>query len=172
MKFKNFMLESTKDNISAILSDMSPEEINEFGEWLYDEYLGYSEDNTESEEDDTAEDITIDEINELLADLDDDDLAYILTMLEDEEFSEEELDEGVSRTLKAKNRNRTARKKFQKSKSDLRKDKTKRKKANRMNKASRKRYYRANKSKIKSYAKSRRKAISAGKHKVKIRRKA
>jgi len=84
----------------------------------------------------------------------------------------EDLEEAVSRRMKAQNRNRKKRKFMQTSRAELRRTKQKRKIQARKTKQSRKRYYRANKNKIKNYQKSRADAIKKGTHKVKVRRKA
>jgi hypothetical protein len=84
----------------------------------------------------------------------------------------EDLEEAVSRRMKAQNRNRKKRKFMQTSRAELRRTKQKRKIQARKSKQSRKRYYRANKNKIKNYQKSRADAIKKGTHKVKVRRKA
>lgn len=181
MKFSTYIVEGVKENIITILNTMTDDEIQEFGEWLYDDFLGYADEESEEEiELEESEDrITKEEIIELLGEFSMDELQFILDMLgdvEEEEDSEDyhdhnnpNIEEGVSRRMAAKDRNLRRRKKFQNSKADMRRTKVARKKAARMEKASRKKYYRANKVKKKAYNKSYRAAVASGKHKKKIR---
>ena len=94
--------------------------------------------------------------------------------IDQEEYEEvggvEDVMEGVSRVMKAKNRNLKKRKFFKKSAATLRKERAKRMKANRENRASKRAYTRVNKAKLKSYQKSRAKFMRKGKHFAKIRR--
>lgn len=95
-----------------------------------------------------------------------DEMYLVLDILDQEGF---ELDEAAGR-FTSKNYNRKKRKFMKKSVSVLNREKVKRKQANRQNKAKRKQYYRQNKPKIKRYGQQYRKAVKAGKHKKKIRR--
>lgn len=152
-------------DIELILTQMSSDEINEFGEWLYSEIF---------EDEDFDEDFDIDEVMELLNNIPQEDLEYVYFMLQDiveddiEDFDNGDVVEDISR-FTAKNMNK-AKKKFSLTKSQLRAQKAKRKKDNRKNKAARKANYRKNKVKIKRYNKAYNKAVKTGKHKKKIRR--
>jgi len=83
-----------------------------------------------------------------------------------------QMNEAVSRFMKARNMNKKKRKFMSTSKAELRRTKAQRRRDARKNKAKARRYYKANKAKIAKYQKSRSDAIKKGKHKVKKRRNA
>lgn len=152
-----------KMQIEIELSELSDEELDEFGSVLHGEFF--------DEDDDFGDDVyTREDIDVMIAELGEEFFEDILDMLE--EIEDEELDEAVSRRMKSQNRNRKKRKFMQTSRAELRRTKQKRKIQARKTKQARKRYYRANKNKIKNYQKSRAEAIKKGTHKVKVRRKA
>lgn len=177
--FKEFLSESSecceydeettdlKMQIEIELSELSDEELDEFGSVLHGEFF---------DEDDGFEDdvYTREDIDVMIAELGEEFFEDILDMLEEieDEEMDEEMDEAVSRRMKSQNRNRKKRKFMQTSRAELRRTKQKRKIQARKTKQARKRYYRANKNKIKNYQKSRAEAIKKGTHKVKVRRKA
>ena len=170
-KFKQYLNENdTLMSIFDILDELSEEEIDDFGSTLYYEFFEDDEclDIIEQEE------FNIEDVKEMINGLDSDLYNDILDLLDEDEFDVEddsEVDEGVSRKMLAKNKNKKKRK-FQKlSVSQLRKGKAKRKIKARKDKPKKKRYFRANKKKIQSYQKSRASAIKSGTHKVKVRRK-
>ena len=174
MKFKKFineeaeialLVEGVKEEIIIGLDSMDKEDISGFGEFIED--LLNAEDVFDDEE------YTKEEVIELIGELDAEDLDYALYMMGTDEFDTEEedesMDEKTSRVLKAGNRNR-GKKRFTKSKAELRKGKGARKKENRTNKVSRKKYRNKNKVNLKKYAKSYGLAVASGKHIRKIRR--
>lgn len=178
--FKEFLSESSegceydeettdlKMQIEIELSELSDEELDEFGSVLHGEFF---------DEDDFEDDVyTREDIEVMIAELGEEFFEDILDMLEEieieDEEMDEEMDEAVSRRMKSQNRNRKKRKFMQTSRAELRRTKQKRKIQARKTKQARKRYYRANKNKIKNYQKSRAEAIKKGTHKVKVRRKA
>lgn len=169
--------------IENILDNMSEDEIDELGAFLSVEFFDITEDEIEDEYFDKK--VVINMIKEL----GEDSYEFILDLLLPEDFEssadytddgnyEEEtekdlgLEEGVSRIMKAKNRNLKKRKFFQKSAATLRKERADRLKKNRINRAARKGYQRINKAKLQSYQKSRARFMKKGKHFAKIRRQA
>lgn len=176
MKFKQFLLEGSKEDIITILSDMSEDDFKAFTDWLFNDFFGEGDEIDVDIESD--EPITIEEITEILDDMSSEELDFILMVLsesddedEDEEESEDdEMSEAMGRIMKAANRNKKKRKKFTHSKAWLRRTKAKRKQQARMNRAERKKYYRANKVRASAYMKSYRSAVGSGKHFKKIRR--
>lgn len=171
--------------IENMLGTLSEDEVDEFGAFLSVEFFDITEDEIENEYFDKK--IVLNMIKEL----GEDSYGFILDLLlpedfenskelEDEdidqseygEMGSEELDEGVSRAMKAKNRNMKKRKFFKKSAATLRKERSDRMKKNRMNRAARRGYQRINKNKIAAYQKSRARFIKKGKHFVKIRKQA
>jgi len=152
---ENDLLSSINDN----LDELSSEEISEFGEYLYDTYFSF-------EEEEEKITVTIDELKEIIEELGVEYYSEILNALS----VDMELEEGVSRIMKKSNQNRKKRKFMKNSKAQLRKTKSVRKKLNRQSRSKRKRYGRANKAKKASYQKSRSAAIKKGKHIVKRRR--
>jgi len=166
-KFKDYLGESDILNqIYDILDTMSEDEIEEFGEYLFEEFF---EGEPWSDEEGEEPDFCITEVKQMILELGEDFYEDVLDMLQPEEL---DLEEGVTRRMSTSNMNRKKRKFMSLSGTKLRQQKATRKKAARMNKAARKRYYKANKQKIAAYQKSRREAIKSGKHKVKLRRKA
>jgi len=168
MRFLDFreellLTEAQKEDIISILNTMTPPEISEFGEFIYDsitdDYIEYEDE------------ITKEEVIELLGELSSDELDYLLYMMEEEDATNtsEEMDEKVSRKMKASNRNKGI-KRFSKSRAEFRKEKAARKIENRKNKVQKKKYRLKNKVNIKKYAKSYSDAVKSGKHKKKIRR--
>ena len=187
MKFKVFLTELENDDsditdaLTVIKNELalySPEELEDFGEWLQDSLdIDFDDDDDDDDEDDSELDYN--DIIEIISELDDDDLNYVMYMMEPAENNGEydpsgnplsDIDEGVSRRFKAKNRNKSRTKRFTLSKAKFRAGKANRKKDNRKNKVKRKMYYRKNKIKIKKYDKSYSDAVKSGKHFKKIRR--
>jgi len=181
--FKKFLKESDDllQQINDMLDELSDEEVSEFGEYLFDEFLEMDEESDEYFE--------IEDVKDMIAELGDEFYQEILDMLSPEDFGDDEetddaeiyhdvdpeeqdaeLGEGVSRIMKKGNMNRKKRKFMSNTKADMRKTKALRKKEARKTRAKRKRNYRANKVKIKAYQKSRSTAIKKGKHIVKRRR--
>jgi hypothetical protein len=175
-KFMNFLNEEDLTKINAILDELSSEEIVDFGNYIYDEFFG--DDDDDEDFDDLDGEFTLEDIQNMIAELGEEMWPEILDLLSDDMedledlYDTEDFSEGVSRRLKVKNMNRKKRKFMKKSHAKLRKSKAQRKRVNRSTKAKRKRNYRKNKKKIQQYAKSRTVAISKGKHKVKLRKKA
>jgi hypothetical protein len=174
IKFSEFLL-NEKDflqDIEVELNSMSQKEINQFGEYLYDEYFDYGiEDESESEEDyedmSDYEMIDKEEIMELLSSMSPEELEEISSDLQ---FDPDEIFEGVSMRQTKRNQNR--RKFMKKSAAQMRKEKQARIKYNRKNKQKRKSYYKKNKNKIKSYQKSYNDNVKTGRHKKKVRKRA
>ena len=169
--------------IENILDNMSEDEIDELGAFLSVEFFDITEEEIEDEYFDKK--VVVNMIKEL----GEDSYGFILDLLLPEDFEssadytddgnyEEEieedlgLEEGVSRIMKAKNRNLKKRKFFKKSAATLRKERADRLKKNRINRAARKGYQRINKEKLASYQKSRAKFMKKGKHFAKIRKQA
>lgn len=169
--------------IENILDSMSEDEIDELGAFLSVEFFDITEDEIEDEYFDKK--VVINMIKEL----GEDSYEFILDLLLPEDFessadytddgnyeeeTEEDLEmtEGVSRVMKAKNRNLKKRKFFKKSAATLRKERADRLKKNRINRAARRGYQRINKEKLASYQKSRAKFMKKGKHFAKIRKQA
>ena len=174
--------------IKNILDGLSEDEVDEFGAFLSVEFFETSEDDIDELFFDV--DNVIEMIKELGSEAESEDekeeiYSFILDLLLPEDFEnskyldydnepeyEEDMSEGVSRVMKAKNLNRKKRKFFQKSAATLRKERAKRVKKNRENRASRRAYTRVNKAKLKAYQKSRATFMKKGKHFKKIRRQA
>ena len=174
--------------IKNILDDLSEDEVDEFGAFLSVEFFETSEDEIDELFFDV--DNVIEMIKELGSEAESEDekeeiYSFILDLLLPEDFEnskyldydneleyEEDMSEGVSRVMKAKNLNRKKRKFFQKTAATLRKERAKRVKKNRENRASRRAYTRVNKAKLKAYQKSRATFMKKGKHFKKIRRQA
>lgn len=189
--FRQFLNEN-EDSLAKIkesISTMGPEEIDEFGFYLFAEFFDSFEDGVEDAD---AEEIifTHEDVLEMIQALGSEMYPDVLEMLDEvseEEFEEilrdddgeftpgsipdySSIDESVSRIMLSTNRNRKRRKFMAKSKTKMRQSVAQRKRIARQNRNKVKRYYRANKSKIKAYQKSRRTAIKAGKHIVKVRK--
>lgn len=189
--FRQFLNEND-DSLAKIkesISAMGPEEIDEFGFYLFAEFFDSFEDGVEDAD---AEEIifTHEDVLEMIQALGSEMYPDVLDMLDEvseEEFEEilrdddgeftpgsipdySSIDENVSRIMLSTNRNRKRRKFMAKSKTKMRQSVAQRKRIARQNRNKVKRYYRANKSKIKAYQKSRRTAIKAGKHIVKVRK--
>ena len=174
--------------IKNILDGLSEDEVDEFGAFLSVEFFETSEDDIDELFFDV--DNVIEMVKELGSEAESEDekeeiYSFILDLLLPEDFEnskyldydnepeyEEDMSEGVSRVMKAKNLNRKKRKFFQKSAATLRKERAKRVKKNRENRASRRAYTRVNKAKLKAYQKSRATFMKKGKHFKKIRRQA
>lgn len=169
--------------IENTLDNMSEDEIDEFGAFLSVEFFDITEDEIEDEYFDKKV------VLNMIKELGEDSYEFILDLLLPEDFEssadytgdgnyEEEteedlgLDEGVSRVMKAKNRNLKKRKFFKKSAATLRRERADRMKKNRINRAARKGYQRINKEKLASYQKSRARFMKKGKHFAKIRKQA
>jgi len=184
--FKTFLNENEEmlAEINAILLELEADAIDELGHVLVENFF--------DDDDETSDNnyYILDDLNDMIEELGEDFYPYILDLLEIDQDdapvaqrypldvggsvseSDEDLEERVARRMSMKSMNKKKRKFMGKSKADLRKTKAARKKAARANRSSRKRYQRANKQKIAAYQKSRSAAISKGKHKVKLRRKA
>jgi len=177
MKFKNFLesIEMDSDIANSLatikneLATFTPDELEEFGEWL----------NTEIYDDEENYDdiYDYDSIIELISSLDSEDLDYVAYMLTDDDIDidddiddNDDIDESIKVRFSAKQRNKKKNKKFSLSKAKFRAGAAKRKKENRMNKISRKKAYRKNKVKLKKYNKSYNAAVKKGQHIKKIRR--
>lgn len=170
--------------IENILGQLSEDELDEFGAFLSVEFFETPEDDIEDVYFD------VDSVIEMVKELGEEyEGAYsmILDLLLPEDFESskdlgdsdeyeevemDDMDEGVSRVMRAKNLNRKQRKFYQKSAATLRKERAVRMKKNRMNRADKRSYTRVNKAKLKSYQKSRARFIKKGKHFVKVRRQA
>ena len=199
MKFKEFLLaeeevRNLSKEIKIIISQLSAEDLNDFGIWLYDEIFDEDGDGVDDEGYsvyDMEDTFDTEEIYEIIDNLDPEDLEYVLYMLEEpgeeddeEDFDDtndtdnledsdedpEDLDERVSARFKVKSRNRKKNKRFTLSKAKFRAGKAARKKAARLNRAKRRMNYRKNRIKIKKYGSSYRNTVKAGKHIKKIRR--
>jgi hypothetical protein len=186
--FKNFLAEAEDylAMINTILDQLDDEELDEFGYVLYTDFFDTeeeeepsAEDNAEGEtgeEDEADEPFTRADVDEMIQVLGPDLYLAVLELLDEDDGTEwageedEDLEEGVTRRMIAKNMNRKKRKFMKNSKAMMRKTKAVRKRLARKTKAKRRRYYRANKVKIAAYQKSRASAIKKGKHKVKLRR--
>ena len=190
--FRQFLNENDDSlvKIKESINAMGPEEIDEFGFYLFAEFFDSFEDGVEDA--DNAEEIifTHEDVLEMIQALGSEMYPDVLDMLDEvseEEFEEilrdddgeftpgsipdySSIDESVSRIMLSTNRNRKRRKFMAKSKTKMRQSVAQRKRIARQNRNKVKRYYRANKSKIKAYQKSRRTAIKAGKHIVKVRK--
>ena len=164
--FKKFLNEDDEllNQILDMLLELSEDEIDDFGYFLYTEF--FEDDPTDDEED---EPFDLNDVIEMIKVLGPDMYEYIIDMLEEDEI-EDEIEEAVSRMMKSKNMNRKKRKFMRLSKAALRRTKAIRKRKARKTMSKRKRYYRANKVKIASYQKSRAKAIKKGKHFKKLRK--
>lgn len=175
--------------IKNVLEGLSEDEVDEFGAFLSVEFFETSEDEIEDLFFDV--DNVMEMIKELGSESSDEDekveiYSFLLDLLLPEDFENskyleddsidqeeyEEIDEGVSRVMKAKNANRKKRKFFQKSAATLRRERAKRVKKNRENRAGRRAYTRVNKAKLKAYQKSRATFMKKGKHFKKVRRQA
>ena len=190
--FRQFLNENddTLAKIKESIGSMQPEEIDEFGFYLFAEFFDSFEDGVEDADDAETIIFTHEDVLEMIQALGPEMYPDVLDMLDEvseEEFEEilrdddgdfepdnipdySSIDEGVSRIMLSKNRNRKRRKFMAKSKTKMRQSVSQRKRIARQNRNKVKRYYRANKSKIKAYQKSRRAAIKAGKHIVKVRK--
>lgn len=180
--------EALMSEIKNILDGLSEDEVDELGAFLSVEFFETSEDDIDELFFDV--DNVIEMIKELGLESESEDekvqiYSFILDLLLPEDFEnskcldydnepecQEEISEGVSRVMKAKNRNMKKRKFFIKSAAALRKERAKRVKKNRENRASRRAYTRVNKAKLKAYQKSRATFMKKGKHFKKIRRQA
>ena len=186
--FKKFLSEAEDylAMINSILDQLDDEELDEFGYVLYTDFFDTeeeeespAEDNAEGEtgeEDEADEPFTRADVDEMIQILGVEMYSSILELLDEEDGEdwageeEDDLEEGVTRRMVAKNMNRKKRKFMKNSKAMMRRTKAVRKRLARKTKAKRRRYYRANKVKIAAYQKSRSAAIKKGKHKVKLRR--
>lgn len=174
--FKDFCMNEDVSFLSKIkieLDTMDPYEIDDFGNFLYDEvFYDDSEDDVEIDDvvdsdSETYELIDKSEIIDLLTDMDEEVLELIyndLIYAEDDES--DELTEKVSKKLHT---NKKKRKFMGKSRTDLRKETTVRKRLNRMNKMDRKAYYKRNRVNILAYSRDYYKKLKAGKHFKKLR---
>lgn len=185
MSFNSFRLslvENSIDGISVkniidcimdiISTELTQEEIDEFGVWLYDTYF---EDNDSDDEEFSLEDI--EQMLNILSQDDDsiyilDDILGVLTLDEfDDDSINEALLESVTPYMKASNRNLKKRKFMANSKMYMLRTKQKRKRENLLSKPKRRRQYLVNKTKIKKYQTSRNTAIKKHLHIVKLRKK-
>lgn len=173
--FKEIFLSEGDDFLSKIkseLSSMDKYEIDDFGNYIYDEYiyddaLDY-EVADDSDDTDTGEYELIDvaEIIDIIADMDDEMLQMIYDDLTYEQ--EEEITEKVTRKIHI---NKNRRKFMTKSRTDLRKEQTVRRRENRMSKQERKQYYKKNRANILAYSRDYYLKNKSGKHFKKVRKK-
>jgi len=183
-KFKTFITEQedentvTLDDIKEELEELSEEEIDELGVYLFTGFFDSDEDKIEDFY------FNINDVISMIEDLGEEMYEYIYDMLsipvysddeDDEDEDEIEIDnhtnEGVSRIMQTKNINRKKRKFMKKSLSQLRKEAPARKIELRKTFAKRKRYMRANTTKLAAYRKMRGTLIKRGKHNIKMRKK-
>ena len=172
--FKNYYTEYTDyylklNTLLDTVNQLTHEELNAFGEYLYDHFL--------DEPEFDLDDFTSFEIKKMIRTIidsceDNDEAEFIISSLLDDLSYSTDLSESVSRRMLPSHFNHRRRKFMKKTKAKMRIEKFKRKRLNRMTRMKRKRYYRANKIKIKAYQKSRRFMIKKGRHIVKIRRNA
>lgn len=171
--FKEIFLSESSDFLSKIkteLSTMDKYEIDEFGNYIYDEYL--YDDALEYDEADYTDDtdvseyelIDIEEIMSIISDMDDE----MLEMIYDDLTYEEDITEKVMRKMVV---NKNRRKFMTKSRTDLRKEQTVRRRENRMSKQERKQYYKRNRANILAYSRDYYLKNKSGKHFKKIRKK-
>lgn len=182
ISFRKSLIENSIDDVSIsdiincimdiVSNELTPEEVDEFGDWLYNEYF---------EDNDSDTDIfEIDDIQQMLNDisrLDDaicilDDILGSLTLDEfDDDSINEALLESVTPYMKASNRNLKKRKFMANSKMYMLRTKQKRKRENLLTKPKRHREYLVNKAKVKKYQASRNTSIKKHLHIVKLRKK-
>ena len=185
MSFNSFRLSLVEDSIDGISvkniidcimdiisTELTQEEIDEFGVWLYDTYF---EDNDSDDEEFSLEDV--EQLLNILSQDDDsiailDDILGALTLDEfDDDSINEALLESVTPYMKSSNRNLKKRKFMANSKMYMLRTKQKRKRENLLSKPKRRREYLVNKTKIKKYQASRNTAIKKHLHIVKLRKK-
>lgn len=173
--FKEIFLSEGDDFLSKIkaeLSSMDKYEVDDFGNYLYDEYV-YDDaleydvaDDTEIGDDtEKYELIDIDEIMDIISDMD----SEMLSMIYDDlTYEDEDITEKVTRKLHI---NKNRRKFMTKTRTDLRKEQTVRRRENRMSKQERRAYYKKNRANILAYSRDYYLKNKAGKHFKKIRKK-
>lgn len=158
--------------MDIVSNELTPEEVDEFGDWLYNEYF-------EDNDSDTAI-FEVTDIQQMLNDIAQSDDAIcilddILGALTLDEFNDDSINESllesVTPYMKASNRNLKKRKFMANSKMYMLRTKQKRKRENLLSKPKRHRQYLVNKAKIKRYQASRNTAIKKHLHIVKLRKK-
>lgn len=158
--------------MDIVSNELTYEEVDEFGDWLYNEYF---------EDNDSDTDIfEITDIQQMLNDIVQSDDAIcilddILGSLTLDEFNDDSINEALLESvlpyMKASNRNLKKRKFMANSKMYMLRTKQKRKRENLLSKPKRRREYLINKTKIKKYQASRNTAIKKHLHIVKLRKK-
>lgn len=178
-KFSAFLLESDDllANIKTELATMSPNEVDDFGNYLYDAYLdGFEDEEIEAVEldndpsdDETYEMFTVDEIMDILSSFP---VEMLSDVYDDLSYSEDDFEEGeiVEMVHKKAHSNKNRRKFMGKDKSDLRRERTVRKLHNRMTKSERRLYYKKNRVNILAYHRDYYRKVKAGKHFKKLRK--
>lgn len=174
-KFSTYLLESEDflEKIKVELNSMSADEVDEFGNYIFDFYIGgFEDDETEeeiepSEPSETYELITVEEIVEIIKSFPVEVLSDVYDDLTYDVEDDETIDETVKRHL-VTNKNR--RKFMGKDRTDLRREATARRLKNRLNKSERKLYYKKNKANIIAYHREYYRKLKAGKHFKKIRK--
>lgn len=172
--FKEIFLSEGDDFLSKIkaeLTTMDKYEIDDFGNYLYDEYLyddaleyGVDDGSDEPETGD-YELIDVAEIIELISDMDSEMLEIIY---DDLTYDQEDITEKVMRKIHI---NKNRRKFMTKTRTDLRKEQTVRRRENRMSKQERRAYYKKNRANILAYSRDYYVKNKAGKHFKKVRKK-
>lgn len=182
ISFRKSLIENSIDDVSIndiincimdiVSNELTYEEVDEFGDWLYNEYF---------EDNDSDTDIfEITDIQQMLNDIVQSDDAIcilddILGSLTLDEFNDDSINEAllesVTPYMKASNRNLKKRKFMANSKMYMLRTKQKRKRENLLSKPKRRREYLINKTKIKKYQASRNTAIKKHLHIVKLRKK-
>jgi len=190
-KFKTFLNEQetegvvTLTDIKALLAELTEDEIDELGAYLFTEFFDSEEDSIEDFYFSTADVISMiedlgEEMYEDIYDMlsipehgeeDEDVVDFDTHHAADEIDNDDQTNEGVSRVVQTKNINRKKRKFMKKSLTQLRKEAPARRIEMRKTFAKRKRYMRANATKLAAYKKMRGNLIKSGKHHVKLRKK-
>lgn len=189
-KFKTFLNEQetegvvTLADIKAMLAELTEDEIDELGAYLFTEFFDSEEDSIEDFYFSTADVISMiedlgEEMYEEIYDMldipehgeEDEDVVDFDTHHADGEIdNDDQTNEGVSRVLQTKNINRKKRKFMKKSLTQLRKEAPARRIEMRKTFSKRKRYMRANSTKLAAYKKMRGNLVKGGKHHVKLRK--
>jgi hypothetical protein len=170
IKFSEYLLNGSSliQSIENELDTMSVEDINNFGEYLYDEYFDFENPVEDDEEEyENIDLIDKEEIIDLLNNMNDEELNDIYI---DISFEMSDITEAPSQRMKTTNLNKKKRKFMKKTSAQLRREKIARVKSNRKNKSKRKQYYKKNKSKISKYKKDYNKNVKSGKHTKKTRK--
>lgn len=181
-KFRTNLYENSIDDVSIqdmvdcivdiVTTELTPEETDEFGVWLYTTYFDDNDnDNDIFELEDIKQMLSVLSVTEDAIYILDDILGALTLDEFDDDSINEALLESVTSYMKAPNRNLKKRKFMANSKMYLFRTKQKRKKENLLSKPKRHREYLINKKRISDYQKSRSTAIKKHLHIVKLRRK-